>query len=252
MIRMERPPGAPEILQDSGEREEAINCELYDLHADDYRSRSRTFKFKDHIHGHDSVRNTLLEAQHSKCCYCESKFRANYPGAVEHFRPKGAVQQERSQRREYPGYYWPAYSWENLLVSCYSCNSSHKGALFPLSDPETRARSHRDNVEAERPLLVDPASEEPRQHIRFRGSASEPLTERGRETIRVLGLNRSDLEEDRRERLDILDVLRETVRLGERVGEAPVERARNLLEHAVRPVAKYSSMARYFLEPDNG
>ena len=124
--------------------------------------------------------------------------------------------------------------------------------VFPLSDPETRARSHRDNVEAERPLLVDPASEEPRQHIRFRGSASEPLTERGRETIRVLGLNRSDLEEDRRERLDILDVLRETVRLGERVGEAPVERARNLLEHAVRPVAKYSSMARYFLEPDNG
>ena len=252
MIRMERPPGAPDILQDSGEREEAINCELYDLHSDDYRSRSRTFKFKDHIHGHDSVRNTLLEAQHRKCCYRESKFRANYPGAVEHFRPKGAVQQERSQGREYPGYYWLAYRWENLLVSCYSCNSSHKGALFPLSNPETRARSHRDDVEAERPLLIDPASEEPRLHIRFRGSASVPLTERGRETVRVLGLNRSDLEEDRREWLAILDTFQLTLRLGEKVDRELLERARNFLECAVRPDAKYSSMARYFLEPDNG
>ena len=252
MIRIERPAGAPDILQDSGERERRTDCEAYDLHSEEYRSRSRTFKFKDHIHTHDSVKNALLEAQHSKCCYCESKFRANYPGAVEHFRPKGAVQQERRQRREYPGYYWLVYRWENLLVSCYSCNSSHKSVLFPLSNPEARARSHRDNLEAERPLLVDPASEDPRQHIRFRGSACEPLTERGRETIRVLGLSRRDLEEDRREWLDILDVLREAVRLGEIVGGARVERARDILERAVRPEAEYSSMARYFLEPDNG
>ena len=252
MIRIERPERAPDILQDSGEREKGIVCELHDLHADEYRTRARTFKFKDHIYGHASVRNTLLEAQHRKCCYCESKFRANYPGAVEHFRPKGAVQQERSQEREYPGYYWLAYGWENLLVSCFWCNSTYKGALFPLSNPEARSRSHRDDVEAEHPLLVDPASEDPRQHIRFRGSASEPLTKRGRETIRVLGLDRDDLEEARREWLEILDVLRETVRLGERVGEERVERAQSILQHAVRPDAKYSSMARYFLEPNNG
>ena len=252
MIRIERPEKAPDILQDSGEREEGIVFELYDLHADEYRTRARTFKFKDHIYGHTSVRNTLLEAQHRKCCYCESKFRANYPGAVEHFRPKGAVQQERSQEREYPGYYWLAYGWENLLVSCFWCNSTYKGALFPLSDPETRARSHHDELDAEDPLLVDPASEDPRQHIRFRGSACEPLTGRGRETIRVLGLKRSDLEEDRRERLAILDALREAARLEEIVGGARVERARDILERAVRPEAEYSSMARYFLEPDNG
>ena len=251
MIRIERPPGAPDILQDSGGREERIDCESYDLHADEYRSRARTFEFKDHIYGHNSVRNTLLEAQHRKGCYCESKFRANYPGAVEHFRPKGAVQQGRSLRREYPGYYWLAYRWENLLVSCYSCNSTYKGALFPLSNPETRARSHRDDMDEEHPLLVDPASENPRQHVRFRGSASEPLTERGRETIRVLGLDRSDLEEDRRECLAILDTFQLTLRLGEKVDGELLERARDHLERAIRPDAKYSSMARYFLELDN-
>ena len=252
MIRIERPEKAPDIFQDSGEREKGIVCGLHDLHADEYRTRARTFKFKDHIYGHASVRNTLLEAQHRKCCYCESKFRANYPGAVVHFRPKGAVQQERSQEREYPGYYWLAYVWENLLVSCFWCNSTYKGALFPLSNPEARSRSHRDDVEAEHPLLVDPASEDPRQHIRFRGSASEPLTKRGRETIRLLGLNRSDLEEDRREWLAILSTFQSILRLGEEVDGELLEPTRDRLERAVRPDAKYSSMARYFLEPDNG
>ena len=252
MIRIERPAGAPKILQDSGEREERIVCESYDLRADEYRSRTRTFEFKDHIYGHDSVRNTLLDAQHSKCCYCESRFRANYPGAVEHFRPKGAVQQDQGQGREYPGYYWLAYRWENLLVSCFGCNSTYKGALFPLSNPETRARSHRDDVEAERPFLVDPASEEPRLHIRFRGSACEPLTERGRKTIRVLGLYRRDLEEDRREWLAILNTHQLILRLGGTIDGELVERARRFLENAIRPDAKYSSMARYLLEPENG
>ena len=241
---------APNILQDPGKREGKTNCESYDCHSDEYRSGSMTFKFKDRIYAHDSVKNALLEAQHSKCCYCESKFRATYPGAVEHFRPKGAVQQERNQGREYPGYYWLAYSWENLLVSCHSCNSK-KGTLFPLSDPEARARSHHGDMGAECPLLVDPASEEPRQHIRFRGPASEPLTERGRETIRVLELNRSDLEEERRRELAILGTYRAIVRLGETVGGEPVEEARNFLEGAVLPDARYSSMARCFLKPDN-
>ena len=104
---------------------------------------------------------------------------------------------------------------------------------------------------AERPLLVDPASEEPRQHIRFRGWEIEPLTKRGRETIRVLRLDRSDLEEDRRRELAILGTFQAIVRLRETVGEEPVEEARNFLEGAVLPDAKYSSMARCFLKPDN-
>ena len=252
MIRIERPLKTPDILQDSGIRENESNCELYNRHPDEYHSHSRTFKFKHHIYGHSSVKKTLLEAQHGKCCYCESKFLANHAGEVEHFRPKGEVQQERGGEREYPGYYWLAYVWDNLFVSCPSCNSKqNKGSLFPLSDPEARAQSHRDELAAERPLLIDPASEDPQQHIRFRGSASEPLTEKGRETIRVLGLNRGDLGEERRRELAILDTFREVVRHEERFDRKEVAQARNHLEGAVLPDARYSSMARFFLEPDN-
>lgn len=250
MIGIKRPKRAPNILRNAGEQKRRLDCESYDLYPDEYRSRSRTFEFKRSIFADDSVKNTLLNAQHEKCCYCESKFRANYPGAVDHFRPKGAVQQKRCQRREYPGYYWLAYSWENLLVGCYSCNSEHKGTLFPLSDPKTRARSHRDDLDAESPLLIDPASEEPRQHVRFRGSVVVPLTERGRETVRVLALNRSDLVKDRKHWMMILEVLRKALKPGEKLDKDWVEQAKSLLEEAIRPDAKYSSMARDFLEPN--
>lgn len=250
MIRIERPPNAPEVLQDRGETENRVNCESHDNRSGEYRSGSMKFEFKKSIYAHDSVKNALEKSQHCKCCYCESKYRATSPGAVEHFRPKGAVQQERSEKEEYPGYYWLAYRWKNLLVTCTSCNTS-KGALFPLSDPEARARSHRDEMDAECPLLVDPASEDPRQHIRFRGPAIEPLTERGRKTIRVLKLNRSALEDARGERLVYLDCLRIIAGLKGRVAAKEVEQARNHLEGAVLPDAEYSSMARCLLEADN-
>ena len=237
-----------------------MNCESHDNRSDDYCSGSIKFEFNDKIYAHDSVKNALEKAQPCKCCYCESKYRGTSPGEVEHFRPKGAVQQERGGRKEYPGYYWLAYRWENLLVSCRSCNTS-KGALFPLSDPKDRAHSHQDDLDAERPLLIDPASEDPRQHIRFRGSAIEPLTERGRETIHILDLRRPALMEDRGEWLDILkhrmrtlDILKnpELIEIFEESGTgALIEEARNFLENAVLPDARYSSMARCLLKPDD-
>ena len=187
MIRIERPLEPPEVLRDKGERKTRADCESRDLHLYDYRSGSKRFKFDNDIYAHESVKSALSLAQYRKCCYCESRFGATSYGAVEHFRPKGAVQQERGEDREYPGYYWLAYSWSNLLVSCERCNTSHKGSLFPLANPELRCRSHHDDAGVESPLFVDPAREDPRQHIRFRGAAVEHLTERGRVTIRGLG-----------------------------------------------------------------
>ena len=250
MIRIERPPKAPDVLQRRGEEENRANCESYDNHSCEYRSGSMKFEFNKDIHAHDSVKRALEKAQHCKCCYCESKYKATSWGTVEHFRPKGAVQQKRGGAREYPGYYWLAYRWENFLVTCAPCNTS-KGAIFPLSNPEARARSHHDELDAGRPLLVDPASEEPRKHIRFRGSAIEPMSKEGVETIRVLGLNRDPLEEDRREKLNSLKDLRHIVGIGEKF-DIDVEEVRNRLKRAVLPDAEYSSMAQCFLEPDNG
>ena len=248
MIRIERPPESPEVLQTKGRRKTNENCSRYDIHVNDYRDGSRKFEFDSAVYGHNSVKSALLQAQFGKCCYCESRFGATSYGAVEHFRPKGAVQQEPDQGREYPGYYWLAYAWDNLLVSCEKCNTTHKRNLFPLGDDSARARSHHDDLNAECPLFVDPATEDPRRHIRFRGAAVVSATRRGQATIEGMGLRRSDLEEARMERLHKLRLLCEIVKLEGMASKDLVESARRELEEAILPHTKYSAMAHDFRE----
>ena len=253
MIRVERPPEPLEVLQDAGAAETRKMCDAYDLHPQEYRSGSKKFTFENGIYNHHSVKAALLKAQHRKCCYCESNFASTSYGTVEHFRPKGAVRQGAGRRMEYPGYYWLAFCWENLLASCEKCNTT-KGSSFPLRDPESRARCHHDDPGREEPLFVDPAREDPRQHIRFRDAAVEPLTCRGRETIKGMGLRREGLEEARREKLGIVKTCRDILRCegrGEGIEKELVD-ARKHLYRAVLPQAKYSAMARDFLDARHG
>ena len=254
MIRIERPTQSPRILETTGTRKSREHCEEYDRHRDDYCSGSKKFGFSQSVYGHASVRRALVEAQHDKCCYCESRLEVTSRKEVEHFRPKGAVQQEPGQEIMYPGYYWLAYSWSNLLMSCNVCNSTHKRSLFPLVGHAARARSHRDNLDGERPLFIDPTREDPRRHIRFRGPAVVAATQRGHATIQGLGLRRSALEEARRERLARLKDLRWIVGLDglegieELVGSERIQSARRELEEAILPGATYRAMALDFLE----
>ena len=253
MIRIERPPEPPTILQESGKRETNKNCKIYDCHPENFRDGSAKFEFDKDIYGHISVKNALSCAQHGKCCYCESRFGGTSYGAVEHFRPKGSVQQCRKQSMEYPGYYWLAYAWTNLLVSCEKCNTTHKRSQFPLADESARARNHHDDVDAEQPLFIDPAQEDPRQHIRFRGAAVFSITVRGKETIEGVGLRRHALVEARREKLDNLRVFRDMVEISELGGSVEadlVERARERLKKALEPNAEYSAMAQDLLDAD--
>lgn len=182
MIRIRRPNEAPEVLRKKGCQKTKSMCREYDENPEMYRSGERIFEFDNGIYNHESVKEMLLAAQNGKCCYCETSFRASSPGHVEHYRPKGEVRQKRGAGRLLPGYYWLAFDWKNLLVSCERCNVK-KGSLFPLEDPGARARSHRGRLSAEAPLLVDPSNEEPREHIRFRGAAVEPITKRGGEKL---------------------------------------------------------------------
>lgn len=250
MIRIERPLEPPEILQTRGERKTRENCEVYDRRPENFRDGSEKFEFDNGIYGHRSVKDALLRAQHEKCCYCESRFGATSYGAVEHFRPKGSVQQRHNRSMRYPGYYWLAYTWTNLFVSCDRCNTTHKRSRFPLADESSRAQSHHDDVDAEQPLFVDPAQEDPRQHIRFRGAAVVSITARGKETIEGMGLRRPALEEARREKLDNLRVFRYIVEISELEGSIEaglVECARKRLQEALEPSAEYSAMARDLL-----
>jgi len=63
----------------------------------------------------DSVQKKLNAIYFNKCVYCEKDI-SDEDKHIEHYRPKSR-------------YYWLAYSWDNLLLSCARCNKS-KGDDF--------------------------------------------------------------------------------------------------------------------------
>ena len=144
-----------------------------------------------------------------ECAFCESKIGHVAYGDVEHFRPKAGFRQRPTDPLTKPGYYWLAYEWANLLLSCQICNQRHKRNLFPLQAPEARARSHRDDVGRERPLLIDPSKADPERHISFRSEVAYAVegSVLGKTTIEALGLNREVLRERRMELLVKLEDL---------------------------------------------
>ena len=74
-----------------------------------------------------------------------------------------------------------------------------KKYFFPLVDPTKRARSHNDDVNHERPLILDPGGvNDPRSsHICFRHEIAKGITKAGRMTVDIIDLNRSALIEER-------------------------------------------------------
>lgn len=131
----------------------------------------------DGVYGHVELRAALESVFSHKCAYCESETTATSSWDVEHFRPKGRV----AERADHPGYYWLAYTWTNLYLSCQFCNQrradkpttedptagSPKGKLdqFPLRDEATRALQPDADVAAEARLMLDPCSDDPEQHL---------------------------------------------------------------------------------------
>ena len=257
MIRVTK-PARPDALRAGAERTR-VDCAKYDENAAAYSSGERRFEFDRAIYGNETVKKTLQAAQHRKCCYCESRANAaadvkpaspsarGGTGSVEHYRPKGAVRQDRKSRSMFPGYYWLAYSWENLYWCCQVCNGK-KGDLFPLEDRTARARSHRDDVAHEDPLVLDPGGQDdPRTHIQFRRERAVSATTAGKKTIAVLGLNRPELIEARFEHRQSLLLLRDVAR-GFAGGTEPADldlrqRARNELARTNLPCAIFSAMA---------
>ncbi len=248
MIRV-RKPSAPAELSEGAFRT-AGDCEEYDANEDDYVNGEKSFEFCRSIYGHEAVRAKLREAQHFKCCYCEGRFEAFASGDVEHYRPKGAMRQDKYSERLSPGYYWLAYSWDNLFWCCQVCNRSCKRESFPLKNPDRRARSHRDNVDCERPLVIDPSGpDDPKLHIKFQDDLVVGITEKGKTTIETIDLNRVSLREERLEHLDHIRGLFEITQLQElrRLKPDLVKRANEMLETSISPQAKFSAMTAAFL-----
>ncbi len=246
MIRVERPNEAPPMLLSRGNTATQQDHEAYDGHPDAYRSGVSKFTFSDNIYGSDEIREILATLQHDKCCYCESKPRATSPLQIDHFRPKGAVRQSKGSERIHPGYYWLAYRWDNLVLACEECNRK-KSDFFPLEDPGQRTRNHRDPLDQESPLLLNPYVEtDPGEHLTFDGSACQPGTERGRVTVTFLGLNRPKLQEERQEVLEMLALLRDVARHPDGSDTIPPE-VRDAMDSFARPGKRYIAMVRDYL-----
>ena len=155
MIQINKPTNIPDKLQTKGLTETNRLKQLF-LQEEDYEKGIKVFEFDNKIYGHSTVKKVLLTSHFEKCCFCERKIES---GHVEHFRGKGGYQQSESNKIVKPGYYWLAYEWSNLFLSCARCNSTYKRNFFPLANPLERAISHLYDINKEQPLLIDPAKD---------------------------------------------------------------------------------------------
>lgn len=249
MIRIVRPDVVLPNLKRWGERQTALDCSAYDLSPADYDSGKAKFPKKDY-YSKKPVKDLLMAIHHGKCCYCEKEY-SERTLHVEHFRPKAGFKQRPTQKQdEWPGYYWLAYRWENLLLACPDCNSGFKGTFFPVARPRSRARSHHDVVQLaqERPLLIDPTREDPRIHIRFDGDTPKGFGRKGQTTIERIGLRRPFLREKRLELIAQIDFRYKFIKCAKKHPKdaellALAIEARQYLDAAVLPEAEFSSMA---------
>lgn len=251
MIRITK-GAAPAILERLGKEHVRRHRRAFNRHPADYLSGERRMRIASHVYGADEVRAALIAAQHGKCCFCEVRIEHPYMHRhVEHWRPKGGVRQDSDGADEFPGYYWLAYDWDNLLLACVVCNSTFKGTCFPLADPAARARSHRDRIRAETPLLLKPDVDDPTLHIEWDDDQPRGLSPEGWKTIEVVGLIRQDDVKRTRHFQEIQQAYHRLWGI-HHVDIATVREIadcyRAQLAAAVLPESPYSAMARAFLE----
>ena len=248
MIKISKPAAAPAILLGRGLTKKTTDCHHYEDSPTDYDAGRLRFSFDATIYGDPTVKAALISAQYGKCCFCERIIREE--GEIEHFRPKGGVQQSKSGRLKKPGYYWLAYDWDNLLWACSTCNQRYKQALFPLINPVRRAANHHQDVLHEVPLLIHPAQTDPVPYVGFRQEIAYAKNGNrcGKVSIEVLGLNRANLIEARRDHLTRLKYMRmilDQETLKESIeGLKLMQEARVFLRDAILDSSQFTSMAR--------
>jgi uncharacterized protein (TIGR02646 family) len=243
----------PRKLTGDGVARARTHCRDYDADPISYQSGTKRLMIAEGIYAHPTVRKALELRQHAKCCYCEAQPEKPYAHLhVEHWRPKAYSKQFRDAEELRPGYYWLAYDWDNLFLSCHFCNSSNKGNIFPLSNPDARARNHHADLAAERPLLLKPdGMQDPRDHIGFHEEVPIGRTPEGRATIAILGLDRTE----HAVRLRLFNQLKRCreviVTYRHDLSPAAVEwvaEARAFIVRAVRAEAPFSAMSMAFVE----
>jgi uncharacterized protein (TIGR02646 family) len=249
VIRIHKPKTPPAKLATDGKRKRDEHCKAYLDNPNAYEANKEKFDFASSIYAHESVKKALIQAQHQKCCFCED-IVGNH-GDVEHFRPKAAYQQAKSEPLKYPAYYWLAYDWDNLYLACPACNQRHKKNLFPLQSPQKRASNHRQRISKELSMFIDCGKENPEEFIGFRAEIAYAIdgNQRGQITIDYLGLNTSDRTEKRLQILQKLNTLNKVLISAkqypnDKTWQKLAKEAKDILEKSTLDNAIYSAAAR--------
>lgn len=217
-----------------------------------------------------ALRQAFEEASFDKCWYTECRS----PGAdndIDHFRPKGKVRGDRA----HPGYYWLAFDWKNMRLSCQRANrpriapgervAGGKATHFPLLRTGVRAREPGDDLALEHPALLDPTEPGDPVILTFRSNGEIDLSPEFRgnavaeakvEASRLgLHLNWPKFVEGR---LTLYNLVERAVERGRR--EEPVDfegwpMASEAFKDAIRdlkaymdPRAEYSAAAKVYIE----
>lgn len=250
MIKIEKGPSPKNLTRTHARRSLAMK-KAYDDSAFDYINNNESFKFGN-AYNTTEVRDLLILKQFNKCCFSEAKFVGDYSD-VEHFRPKGRIDDYITNVGMYPGYYWCAYDWNNLFLSKTRPNSSQKRNYFPLFNEANRNRSHNDTF-TEEPKLIDPGKEDPREYINFHLDEPRSIDDigRGQFNIDFFDLRHSEFEEARRTKLKLLRTTRQLIdkllSIGVLIDDPEIADSIDTLRYAVSPEAEFSSMAIDFLK----
>ncbi|MEM8937949.1 MAG: retron system putative HNH endonuclease [Bacteroidota bacterium] len=146
------------------------------------------------------VKEALANIYENKCAFCEQKVEQYH---VEHYRPKKI-------------YYWIAFSWDNLLLACSTCNQN-KGVHFDILGDKVEYENSEENIRninvssavydsIEIPKMVNPEIIDPKGLIDFeKNGRITSQDERFSYTIQTCKIDRKFLNDERRSLLDILE-----------------------------------------------
>lgn len=165
-------------------------------------------------HYRDSTIEALRIIYKYKCGYCETHESAGATLRVDHYRPKAGIKEAPAHE----GYYWLAYEWSNLILSCEKCNG-RKLHNFPLQDeanrinepilgpdslpPNDYCRANGAILLHEKPLLLNPELDSPDEHLVFLPNGTvDSITDRGTKSIELYFLQRDKLIESRKNMTD--------------------------------------------------
>lgn len=145
------------------------------------------------------VKEKLNSLYHHKCAFCEDHAEQTH---VDHYRPK-------------TDYYWLAYSWDNLICSCPTCNQfktndfaiKGKKAVPPKTTDDlsnVNILSSQEYDREEKPMLLNPERDVLNDAFLFdmEGHIKGNNNPRADYTIETCHLDRKDLVDARRKLID--------------------------------------------------